>query len=364
MTVIDSIPASVSAPAQPAIGIPRRTGGPTIEHVAAYCNVSVSTVSKALSPPDPRYQVSAATRQRVRDAAEKLGYRPNFNAKALARGRTHSIGILYSGENAILRGAFNELLLSLTQTLRRLRYQLLFVPVTEDENDWRNVLEDHRVDGCIVSHGLSESLSASLSRNRVPTVLINFEAAAPLPHLLFDDAGGAKLATDHLLELGHKRISFFFTPPRTTRPLGQSVSLRREGFMQTMSDAGRASGASSFEGDAVAMADQIARAKSPPTAVIAYSHREAVALLHELWKRGKRVPRDVSVVAFNDVYPVEQTNPPLTVVALPLADMGAAAAEQLVKLIESRGAEGDAPAALKIVLAERLIVRGSTASPK
>jgi LacI family transcriptional regulator len=355
VTVIDSVQAVPAA---------RRAGGVTIEDVAQHCGVSVSTVSKALSPPDPRYQVSSATRQRVREAAVTLGYRPNFNAKALARGRTHSIGILYSGESAILRGAFNDLLLSLTQTLRRLRYQLLFVPVTEDEADWRNVLEDHRVDGCIVSHGLSESLSASLSRNRVPTVLINFEAETPLSRVLFDDEGGARLATEHLLELGHRRITFFFAPQFQTR-LRPSVALRRDGFERTMAQAGLASGAATLEGDVAAMADAIQNENDGaqrPTAVIAYSHREAVALLHELWKRGVRVPRDVSVVAFNDVYPVEQTNPPLTVVRLPLAEMGAAAAEQLVKLIESPESAND-PSGLRTVLAEKLIVRGSTAPP-
>jgi len=177
---------------------------------------------------------------------------------------------------------------------------------------------------------------------------------APYRQLAPDDRAGARLATRHLIELGHERIAFL----RSEAATGHfSATERAAGFRAAMAEAGHARKARVVTAEPQRFARGLARGTSKSTAVVAYSDSEAIRLLRALHESGVRVPDDVSVVAFNDLYPAGDLIPPLTTVAVPFRQMAEAGADAIVDMIAS-----DARTRRDVtLLPERLVVRASTA---
>ena len=203
---------------------------------------------------------------------------------------------------------------------------------------------------------MSESAMRILRGHRVPTVLINARADAGWACVNVDDEAGTVAAMRHLYDLGHRRIAYY----GGEQPPHPSVIVRAASYQRFMRDAGLVPD-EPFTGSVESFAERIGRGGAfPATAVLTFDHRPAIALLHQFWRRGVRVPDDVSLVTFNDTYPVDQLTPPLTVVGLPVRDI----ADNAVRLLMDR-ISGAHPAHAKetVLLDERLIVRESTAAP-
>jgi DNA-binding LacI/PurR family transcriptional regulator len=172
-----------------------------------------------------------------------------------------------------------------------------------------------------------------------------------------DDEAGTLAAMKHLYDLGHRRIAYF----GGEQPPHPSVVIRPSTYERFMREAGL-----SFDGPFTGPVDRFvghffsgSDTAQAPTAVVTFDHRPAVALLQQFWRRGVRVPEDVSVVTFNDAYPVEHTTPPLTVVALPVREIAVHAVRLLMEQIDQKSTSPGS-----VLLDERLIVRESTAPPR
>ncbi len=304
--------------------------------------------------------ISEATRRRVRQTARELGYRANWQAQSLSRGRTYAIGLVYEGNLPFLDGVYNEMLGSFVQSLRDAGYHLQLVPVDHQES-WKEALLGRRVDGCAMLHSAPDDLLDTVAELGIPTVLLNMDRGRGLPAICPDDEQGGRLAGRHLLELGHQRIAMYVDTSETPH---FSIAARRRGLEQAIEQAGARELVMIEDNCEDAMA--VLRDTSHDiTAVVCYSQYEATSLLSRLWTAGVSVPRDMSLMCFNDEFPLADLIPPVTTVAVPSAEMGWRGAEMLLGCIgaESSGDQpGDAPR--PVVLQEQLITRSSTAPPR
>jgi DNA-binding LacI/PurR family transcriptional regulator len=190
----------------------------------------------------------------------------------------------------------------------------------------------------------------------MPVTLVNADTELSHPVVIADDLQGSHDLTQHLLDLGHRRITFFLGD----QPPHYSVTGRIDGYQQAMKAAGMNPYADVVKGNIQDFVAALTKsAGERPTAVITYTHHAAISMLRLLWEAGVNVPRDISVATFSNSYPVAEMIPPLTVMALPTEDMGRTAAEMVLEQINTGGA---APPR-RVGLQETLIVRKSTAPP-
>lgn len=337
----------------------------TLADVARECGLDKSTISKALNMPAAEFALAESTRQRIMESVRRLGYRPSRRAQALARGETRVIGLVYH-QATPPSGVYTSVQYALSRILGLSGYTLQFFNIGEDPHRWSEMLYGQQIDGVVAISALPRAFGDMLVESRLPAVLMNLDLDVPVDHVMMDDAAGAELATRHLLELGHRRIAFFGdakNDPACRVHFSYFVRLRAyEAVMQ-------AAGLEPYElygkeGTSRLVDELIARGT---TAVVAFSHITAIHLLHVAWQRGLAVPGDLSVVSFNEEFPVAVTIPPLTTVTTVGPEMGRVAADLLLRRIKEwkAAAESDASvevaASQRVVLPEQLIVRGSTA---
>ena len=330
---------------------------PTISDVARLCGLSKTTVSVILNETPAAARVPVETHQRVKQAADQLGYRPSWRARALTQRRTHTIGILYAPPMPlIVRGNYEGIMAGINETLTKHHHHVMFVPLGEDPGEWGDMLMDQRMDGCLVLSRLYDALASLLKQSRMPVTLVNADTELPHPVVIADDFQGSHDLTKHLLDLGHRRITFFLGD----QPPHYSVIGRLDAYQHAMKAAGFNPYADVVKGSVQDFVNSLTRPGAErPTAVITYTHHAAISMLRLLWEAGMNVPRDISVATFSNSYPVAEMIPPLTVMALPTEDMGRTAAEMVLEQIKTGGA---APPR-RVVLKETLIVRKSTAPP-
>lgn len=330
----------------------------TLADIARRCNLSKGSVSRALSMTAETCPLNPATRLRVLKVSQEMGYRVNAQARALARGKSMAIGLVYEGSLPILDSVYHEIVDTFSTTLRQHGYHLELVAL-DATDQWEAALMGGRVDGCICLHSLPERVAKVTQQINLPIVVLNGRSELVHGSVSVDDRGGAVLVTKHLLELGHRRILMFTD---TVRELDHySIPERQTGFLQTMRESGYADAESiCFEGDPKAF-DAAWRGLNPkPTAVICYSHVEAIHALRVLRRAGIQVPEQVSVATFNDVFPVANLDPSLTCVNIQAGEIGRVGGQMLLDLLRSPSPTTDA-AVKPIVLDPVLITRESTA---
>lgn len=327
-----------------------------IDEVARRAGVSTATVSRALSGRGP---VSAATRQRVLVAADELGYVVSAPASALATGRTRAIGVVVP---FLDRWFFSTVLAGISDALVRQGYDITLYSVSADAAERRRVFDDHlrrrRIDGVItIALELDAAESALLRGLGIPVVAI----AGPMPlltTLTVDDLAVGRLATRHLLDLGHRRIAHIGADAATDA-VSSVPALRRRGFAEEMDAAGAvpafAAGDFTIDGGSAA-ARALLDGPERPTAIFAASDEMAIGAVLAAREAGLRVPEDVSIIGVdgNDLGRWFG----LTTVDQFARGQGERAAEAV--LAELDGAE---PATRRGTLPFALLERGSTAAP-
>lgn len=331
----------------------------TIADVAAKAGVGAGTVSRVLND-SPR--VSAATRARVLSAIEALEYRPNPMARGLSRGRCQTVGVVvpfFTHASAVerLRGVVAELDTSL--------YDLVLFnvesPLHRDEH-FAALTKRDRADGLLVMSLPPPTADMDrLAAAGVPVVLL--DATSPgVPTVLTDDIEGGRIATRHLLALGHERIAFIGDDP--DNPLGFVSSRQREqGYRETLHHAGIVPDddyirhGPHVRSVARRRTEELLARKDRPTAVFAASDTQALGVLEAVKAAGLDVPGDVSVVGFDDIEVSSYVG--LTTVRQPLYESGRRAA---ALLLETLGADVTTDAG-KIELDLDLVVRSTTAPP-
>ncbi|MBO0985302.1 LacI family DNA-binding transcriptional regulator [Rathayibacter sp. SD072] len=327
---------------------------PTIHDVAAAAGVSVATVSKAVNG---RYGIAAATATRVLDVVRELGYESSLVASSMRSRRTGVIGVLvadfepFSAE--ILKGVGAE--------LRGSRFDLLAYSGShqgEGEGWERRSLS--RLSGTLIDGAIMVTPTVLTAASDIPLVAIDpHTGRADLPTVEADSYGGALQATRHLVELGHRRIGFV-----AGRPDLRSARLREAGYRAALSEAGiafdeRLVHVGLYQHDTARRpASALLSLPDRPTAVFAANDVSAIAIIEIAARIGLDVPRDLSVVGFDDVPEASRLDPPLTTVRQPMQTLGSTAAEMLTALMA-----GETPRSLHVRLPTQLVQRATTGPP-
>jgi LacI family transcriptional regulator len=324
----------------------------TIRDVAARAGVSVATVSKVINN---RYGVASATSARVQAVIGELGYEASLVAQSLRNHRTNVIGILV----ADLEPFSTELLKGAADAIRGSGFELVIYSAgghAGDQAGWeRRYLS--RLSGTLIDGAVLVTPAVVDVSYGAPIVAIDPRTGQPgLPTVDSDNLRGGRLATGHLLGLGHRRIGML-----TGRPGLESAQLRERGYRQAMQAAGAAVDESLIRcGDchpevSLESARLLLTVPNPPTAVFAANDMSAIATIEVATGLGLRVPADLSVVGFGNIPESALCAPPLTTVEQPIRKMGERSIELLLSLIR-----GEKLPATHITLATNLVVRQST----
>lgn len=324
----------------------------TIRDVAAAAGVSVATVSKVING---RYGVSAATLARVQAVIDEMGYEASLVAQSLRNHRTNVIGLLV----ADLEPFSTELLKGAADAIRDTGFELVVYSAggrTSDHVGWeRRYLS--RLSGTLVDGAVLVTPTVVDVRHGAPIVAVDpHTGPADLPTIDSDNLHGARLASEYLIELGHRRIAML-----TGRPDLQSAQLRERGYRQAHAEAGIPVDESLVRVGAYdpQVAAQAARllltAPDRPTAIFAANDLSAIAAIDVARELGLRVPEDLSVVGFDNIPDSALSVPSLTTVDQPIREMGRCAVDMLINLIRDKPIEST-----HVTLATRLVVRQST----
>ena len=325
----------------------------TIAEVAKQAGVGVATVSRVLNGSPA---VREKTRLRVLDAIEELGYAPNAAARALSTGRSLAVAVVAP---FFTRPSVMERLRGVSRVLAGAGYQLVLFDVErpgEEEEYFRRLSAGGGLDALLsISLCPPDDDLARFADAGVPVVLVDHPHAS-LPAVHTDDEAGGRLATEHLLERGHRRIAFLGDFEHNYHGFTSSAR-RRAGYEAALADAGiEADPALVLRGPhaqaaAAVLTGEALDRPNPPTAVFAASDTQAVGALEAAEALGANVPGDLSVVGYDDIELARHAG--LTTVAQPLEESGACGAEMLLQALERRRIRGRQ-------LPIRLVVRHTT----
>lgn len=324
----------------------------TIHDVAAAAGVSVATVSRAYTTPA---SVRSATRARVLDAAQRLGYQPNRAARGLITGKTGNIGLVVPDLgnpyfHAIVKGA---------QARARESDYAVFIADSEERAEEETALIDHmakQVDGILLCSPrmTRASLTAATSKS---TVVLLGRVVPGLPAVTLDSADGMRQAVKYLAGIGHRRVAFVPGPRNSWSNRERLKGLAAAIKVVDMEVITLKPAAPQYM-SGLTVAPQVLA--SGATAVLAYNDLIAVGLLNGLVALGQRVPDDISVVGFDDIPLASMTTPRLTTVAMPTEAAGRAGVELLLDRLSDGTRSGRGAVR---VLEVALQVRDSTAPP-
>jgi LacI family transcriptional regulator len=335
----------------------------TLKDLAGKLGLSITTVSRALAGYN---DVAEATRQRVLQAAEEMGYVPDVTARRLQKGRTDTIGFIIPTHGPRFTDPyFGELMAGVGNEAVQHDFDLLVStrpPDTPDEEDaYRRLVEGRRLDGLLVVRTRTQDRRiAYLSQAHFPFVAFGrSELGIDYPCLDVDSFQGLELAAQHLIDLGHTDFAFI-SPPQNLmftvyRRAGLEATLERRGL--SLQPEYCVVGDLTQQGGFEAM-NELLDLPSPPTAVLGGNDLMALGAISASQKRGLVVGRDVAIVGFDDIFPAEHSHPSLTTVRQPIHDIGRRICRMLIRLIN-----GDELTERCILLQPELIVRESCGAP-
>ncbi|MDG4774941.1 LacI family DNA-binding transcriptional regulator [Solwaraspora sp. WMMD792] len=334
----------------------------TLREVAQLAGVSSRTVSNVVNG---YANVTERTRARVMQAVEQLNYRPNVLARNLAQGRSGQIALVVPYLDTPY---FSELLQGVIRAARVQGYNVL-IDQTDGDPDHERMLISHGrsrllFDGVIFSPlGLDQQALADHDPSLPLVILGERTSQGTFDHVGIDDVEASRQATEHLLDLGRRRLAAIGDQPY---PTGEAAQLRTRGFRAAHERRGvtvreeliiatprfnRADGAGAMR--------HLLDLPQPPDAVFCYSDLVALGAMHVLTSRGLRVPEDIAVIGYDDIEDGAYSNPPVSTISPDKEWIATTAVERLLLRIASRtplpGVELRAP--------HRLVVRASTVGP-
>jgi LacI family transcriptional regulator len=328
----------------------------TLQMVAELAGVSSSTVSRILNG---SAKVSPAKQKAVDAAIAQLGFMPNPVARGLAGGRTLSIGVV---TQSIDSPYYGEGLRGIEAVLGAAGYMPLFASghwTVADEKKCVDLLLSRRVDGMIVFTGRLPDETLMEVARRVPTVVTGRKLSAPgLFSLNFANVDGARMATRHLIDLGHRRIVHILGPREHA-----DARERKEGYRRALKEAGIpydpalvVQGDFSEAGGLKALS-QLMESRVDFSAIFAANDQTAYGAALGLYRRNLRVPDDVAVVGFDDLAGSQYSIPPLTTIRQPVYQLGELGALAVLAMLRGETPDGALPPPL-------LVTRESTRALK
>jgi LacI family transcriptional regulator len=329
----------------------------TLNDVATLAGVDRSVVSRVINQ-DPNLNIRPQTRQRVLETIEKLGYRPNAAARSLRTSRAFMFGLFIPD---FANPVYAEIIKGAEMAAGSLGYGLMTassVGVRLARQHYIDLLAQGRVDGLLFAGDESGHELEQFRALRLPWVLVNRRVDGSRRYVILDDERGSRIAVEHLIGLGHRRIAHLAGPETA-----DTARRRRAGYMAAMSAAGLpadprliAHADYTPAGGTAAMSALMSRDERP-TAVLVANVASAVGALHAAYEMGLSVPADVSVIAIHDMPLASHLVPALTTVRMPLSELG----RRAIEMIATRAPEDD----ITEIVTEpvEVILRNSTAPP-
>jgi DNA-binding LacI/PurR family transcriptional regulator len=327
----------------------------TIKALAQHVGLTPGTISVVLNDSPAARSIPQKTKNRIFAAAKELNYRPNFFARTLRSKRTYTIGVIAEE----IGDSYGSLVISgIEEHLRKMDYSFLTVVHRHDEqllNRYTQLLLQRGVEGFItVDTAIQETPS-------LPTVAVaGHKKVKRVTNIVLDHARAASVALNHLAGLGHQRIAFMKGNPissdskirwKAICEVAQDIGLKIDPELTVQIDLDDPTPQLGYP-----FAKQLLARNKPFTALFAYNDISAIGAIRALQEHGLRVPRDVSVMGFDDIPGAAFITPTLTTVRQPLALMGHIAAETLLERIAGKN---DYPS--EIAVEPELVVRESTA---
>jgi LacI family transcriptional regulator len=329
--------------------------GSKLSEVARLAGVSPITASRAIRGTG---YVSEEARTRIMAAAQQLNYTPDMLARRMRGDKSKLLGVFVNNYGPVV---MHEIIRAIGESARALGYDLLLFNAERFDSPERMGTCEMLTKLCdgvmLVMPGTDDGFLATVERRQLNCVLIGFDARQlAMPTVVPDNRGGARTAVEHLLALGHRRIAFIAGNPRT----GQSGQ-RQQGYADALQAAGLdvdpalvVDGAFNQPGG-FAATQRLLDLAQPPTAIFAANDEMAFGAIDAIDSRGLSVPKDVSVVGFDDIPTASYVYPPLTTIHQPFEAMAERAVAELVALIE-----GATPGPARIVFPTGLTRRAST----
>ncbi len=336
----------------------------SIKQVAEIAGVSIATVSRCINNPA---QVRERTRVKVQAAILETGYSPNTLAQSFRLGRTNVIMVVMP---SIGDPFFTDVMKGIRSVVAEQGYSIIINETnfnTMSAEEVGTFMVSRQADGFILLASIFPFGNEVLARaeKRSQPVVIGCEtisaSLAGIPSVHIDNVAAAREATDFLISKGHKKIAFIS---------GQSTSLltrdRESGYREAMHNARLAiedrwvvEGKLSIEGAAYACRQLLGHPEQP-TAIFCANDEMAIGCIHAIRQQGLSVPRDISVMGFDDIRYASVMEPALTTIAQPARQIGERTAVRLLKAIES----GDQPSNHPVILPHKLVIRESVATPR
>jgi DNA-binding LacI/PurR family transcriptional regulator len=322
----------------------------TLKDLSKETGYAISTISNVLNDRDSCF-ASKATREKIKEAAERLGYRADHVARSLRSGETRIVGVacrLFASE------VQSEQLNALQRALREEGYIATFIDMKEDLVQTLEEVRIIRADALIIFSSWNETKAAQKITAEVPAIGIGPERMIGIPTVIVDRTEATKIAVRHLADLGHQRIAFV-----TRKPKGNLSKLR--GYLEGMREVGlddyiKVIPVPEIIGAILPFVREHQEEFRSATAIVTNGDQVAAELLPGLTDVGIRVPRDCSLVGFNDVRIAKGVSPQLTTLRQPREELAKGAVQMMMALIRGKSVRNRR-------LVPELVVRDSTCPP-
>jgi LacI family transcriptional regulator len=329
-----------------------------IHEIAKRAKVSTATVSRTINRVPT---VKPLLAKRVWKAVDELGYFPSTQARALVSGRSRMFGLIVS---EITNPFFPEIVHTFEETALQNNYEVLLTSTVHDTERMKTAVRrmlEHRVEGvAVMTFGMEESLLDDLKLRKVPLVFVDVGPQRPhVSNIRIEYLLGVRQAVQHLAALRHERIAFI------TGPLSlKSAMARRDAFVQSMSEIGMnadpeliVEGNHTLDGGEEAF-ERLLALPSFPTAVLCSNDMTAIGVMRKSYAKGIVIPRDLSVIGFDNIRITQYTTPPLTTIDMSQTELARISFNALLADVrrESPNAKGT-----EYVLKTSLVLRESTA---
>src|ERR1035438_4630147 len=331
-----------------------------VHAVARRARVSIATVSRTVNG---NLTVNPVYAARVQDAINKLGYIPNTQARALVSGRSRWIGVIISD---ITNPFFPELIQSFEEEAIDSNYEILIGSTAYDSRRMEICIErmlQRKVDGvAVMTFGIEEPLLDRLAAQNIPLVFIDVAPKGrAISAIRVDYGAGIREAVEHLVTLGHRRLAFIAGPKglhsRSEEHTSELQSLKE--FNIKIPKAYLFQGDHTLEGGMSGMRSFL-QCKELPTAVMCSNDMTAIGVLHLAAEAKLRVPKDISIIGFDDIRIARFTIPPLTTIRMSCQEL----ANSAFKALRSHLETGKRPNPQLLDVKTQLTVRQSTGSPR
>lgn len=332
----------------------------TSQDVARAAGVSRTTVSLVLNNVDA--QISGDTRQRVLEAAKQLDYHPNVSARRLVQGRSRVIGFVehHSPYQSFADAFMAEVLRGLHAVAIQYDYHVIFEPIS-DEARGRDyclkLVQERHVDGIVYSGPRFNDVALeSLAEANIPVVLQGHLPGCPFPSVDIDNVASAKLATEHLINLGHTQVGMITNAPliytaATDRLAGYRLALQEAGI--DVDECSIRYGSFTPESGFQAMRSLLHQQPNI-SAVFVASDVVAMGAIEAIHQAGLKIPEQIALVGFDNIPWCAYLNPPLTTIRVPSNALGWSAGHLLIQALDNDNYEQD-----HIILDTELIIRRS-----